>query len=246
MRSRADIKEIARGQFRQRYGMCVGATLLAMLLGGMSSDGSLSIDYNLNDGFQTETMNVSWLLPAIIGIGVFVLLVSIFVSGPVTVGYAGFTSRIFVGVETGVADMFRTGFRDYWRSVGGMLWMNLFIWLWSLLFIIPGIVKSYAYFATPYILAEFPGVDPTEALKISMRMTHGYKGDVFVMGLSFIGWQLLNGLTFGILGLLYVNPYFYTSMAGLYQELKMNALTRGTVRYEELTGQPAPQYGAQG
>jgi uncharacterized membrane protein len=79
-----------------------------------------------------------------------------------------------------------------------------------------------------------------------MRMTDGYKGDIFVMGLSFFGWELLNGLTFGILGILYVNPYLYTSLAGLYQELKMNALARGTVRYEELTGQPAPQYGPQG
>jgi uncharacterized membrane protein len=238
MRTRGEIKEFAKFQFRQRYGMSVGAGLLFLLLAGGSA-GGFSFRENISNVHP-----VFW--PFFIGAGTIGLLILIFVSGPVTVGYSGFCSRIFMGVETNVGEMFGIGFRNYWRSVGGMLWMGLFIFLWSLLLFIPGIIKALAYFATPYILAEFPNVEPTEALKISMRMTHGYKGDVFVMGLSFIGWQLLNGLTFGILGLLYVNPYFYTSMAGLYQELKMNALTRGTVRYEELTGQPAPQYGAQG
>jgi len=241
MRTRGEIKELAKFQFRQRYGMSVGAALLFALLAN-GSTGGLSIQYRNN--INTHHIDPE-LLPFIISVGTVVALIGlavmIFVSGPVKVGYSGFCSRIFVGVQTRVGEMFSLGFRNYWRSVGGMLWMNLFIFLWSLLLFIPGIIKALAYFATPYILAEFPYVEPTDALKISMRMTDGYKGDVFVMGLSFIGWYLLNMLTFGLLGLLYVNPYYYTSFAGLYQELKMNALAMGTVRYEELTGQPAPQ-----
>ena len=236
MRDYAQIKEIARFQFRQRYGMCVGAALLfALLFGGTSTGFSYQFNYDSYNTIGRDFLPILW---GIIG---FASVLSIFVGGPVTVGYSDFCCRIYVGVETSVGGMFSTGFqRNYWRSVGGMLWMRLFIFLWSLLLLIPGIIKSFAYFATPYILAEFPHVDATEALKISMRMTDGYKGEIFVLRLTFIGWYLLNAFTFGLLGIFYVNPYYYTTMAGMYQELKMNALNNGSVRYEELMGYSAP------
>ena len=239
MRQRWEIKERAKFQFKQRYGMCIGATLLYALLGA-SQGSSFQFSYNQSGSVNSELWQI--LLPIIITFAAVGTLLSIFVGGPVAVGYSKFASCIFVGVYTDVGDMFRTGFRDYWRSVGGMLWMRLFIFLWSLLLVIPGIIKSYAYFAAPYILAEFPSVRATDALKLSMRMTDGYKGDVFIMSLSFIGWQFLSVFTLGLLGILYVNPYYYTSMAGMYQELKMNAIYRGSVRYEELMGYPAPNY----
>ena len=130
--------------------------------------------------------------------------------------------------------MFGVGFRDYGRNLGGILWMELFTFLWSLLFIIPGIIKALAYFMTPYILAESKNVPATEALKLSMRMTNGYKGEIFVMGLSFIGWGILTALTGGLLALFYTGPYFGTSFAGLYEELKRNALEKGIITAEEL------------
>ena len=112
--------------------------------------------------------------------------------------------------------------------------MELFIFLWSLLFVVPGIIKAIAYSFTPYILAEYPNVPATEAVKISMRMTQGHKGEIFMMSLSFLGWFLLNGFTFGILGIFYVNPYFYVSVAGQYQDLKELALQNGVVSLDEL------------
>jgi len=126
MRTRGEIKELAKFQFRQRYGMSVGAAFLFVLLAGGSS-GGFSFRYSTS----TNNVDPAW-WPFFIGAGVVALLVSIFVSGPVTVGYSGFCSRIFMGVETRVGEMFSLGFRDYWRSVGGMLWMDLFIFLWSL------------------------------------------------------------------------------------------------------------------
>ena len=239
MRDFAQIKEIARFQFRQRYGMCVGAALLFILLFGGSSRGfSFQYNYDSSSLFGNEFMPI--FMTIIMVVAVIAILGSIFVGGPVTVGYADLCCRVYVGIPTSVGAMFSAGFRNYWRSVGGMLWMNLFIFLWSLLLLIPGIVKSLAYFATPYILAEFPHVNATEALKISMRMTDGYKGEIFVLRLTFIGWYLLNAFTFGLLGIFYVNPYYYTTMAGMYQDLKMNALYNGSVRYEELMGYSAP------
>jgi len=113
---------------------------------------------------------------------------------PLMVGYASFCLGVYRGAQGDIGEMFSTGFRDYGRNLGGILWMELFIFLWSLLFIIPGIIKALAYFATPYILADTRNVPATDALKLSMRMTAGHKGKVFVMILSFIGWGLLTAL----------------------------------------------------
>jgi uncharacterized membrane protein len=132
-----------------------------------------------------------------------------------------------------MGDLFQ-GFQNFGRSVGGMLWMYLFIILWSMLFWIPGIIKALSYFMTPYILAECPSVKAKQALLLSMRMTKGHKGKIFIMGLSFIGWMILSSMTAGILYIVYVGPYMNTSFAGMYDELKKNALANGTVKAEEL------------
>lgn len=153
---------------------------------------------------------------------------------PLLVGYVSFTIRVYRGERGDIGDMFSVGFNDYARNLGGVLWMWLFTWLWSLLFIIPGIIKYFSYFMTPYILADSKKVSATQALKLSIKMTRGYKGKIFVMYLSFIGWFLLSGLTFGILQILYVGPYMQTSLAGLYVELKNNAIARGLVTAAEL------------
>jgi len=83
---------------------------------------------------------------------------------------------------------------NFWRKLGGVLWMELWILIWSLLLIIPGIIKTLAYSMTVPILAEHTSVEARQALKISMKMTDGHKGKIFVFGLSFIGWFLLSSL----------------------------------------------------
>jgi uncharacterized membrane protein len=236
MKDRAQIKAIAKFQFRQRYGMSVGAALLFVLLAGDSR-----IQYGIRNNVNIPDEWLGVLLPYIIGIGSAMTLIYIFVGLPLSAGFAYFSRCIYGGWGTSVSDMFHRGFDDYGRNLGGLLWRDLFIWLWSLLFIIPGIVKSYAYFAAPYILSEFAAVRPTDAIKLSMRMTDGYKGELFVLDLSFIGWNMLSALTLGLLGILYVNPYYYTSKAGFYEELKTNAINTGSVSYWELMG-----YSAQG
>ena len=87
---------------------------------------------------------------------------------------------------------------------------------------------------TPYILAHCPNVSATDALKLSMRMTNGHKGELFVMHLSFIGWMLLGALTLGILVIVHVGPYMGTTTAGYYIELRDEALAKGIIRPEEL------------
>jgi hypothetical protein len=91
-----------------------------------------------------------------------------------------------------------------------------------------------AYYFTANILADCPNVTARDALKISMRITRGYKGEIFVFILSWIGWFLLSGLTLGILYVVYVGPYWYTADAGLYIELRNRALADGIITPEEL------------
>ena len=100
-----------------------------------------------------------------------------------------------------------------------MFCKNLFTALWSLLFIIPGIIKSYEYRMVPYLLAENPDMDMHEAFERSKNMMMGNKFDTFVLDISFIGWRFLSALTANILDIFYVNPYVFLTDAELYVKL---------------------------
>ena len=101
-----------------------------------------------------------------------------------------------------------------------MFLRQLFTFLWSLLFVIPGIIKSYEYRMIPFILAENPDTPYKDAFEMSKKMMMGNKWDAFVLDLSFIGWFILTAITCGILGVFYVNPYKYMTDAELYVALK--------------------------
>ncbi|NLT12598.1 MAG: DUF975 family protein [Clostridiaceae bacterium] len=107
-----------------------------------------------------------------------------------------------------------------WASVSAKLFqVDLVIFLWSLLFIIPGIIKAYQYIMVPYILAEFPDMPVSEAKQNSRMMTDGNKIQIFILGLSFIGWYLL-GLMMCCVGAIFVTPYVEATFAELYDFLK--------------------------
>lgn len=99
------------------------------------------------------------------------------------------------------------------------LLVTLYTFLWSLLFIIPGIVKSYSYAMTNYILLDRPELSATDAIKESEKMMDGHKMDLFILELSFLGWILLSVLTCGVL-VFYVEPYMAATRAAFYLELK--------------------------
>lgn len=100
-----------------------------------------------------------------------------------------------------------------------ILLMYVYKSLWALLFIIPGIIKGYAYAMTPFILNDNPDLRANEAIELSMAMMNGHKWDLFCLKLSFIGWVLLCIFTFGI-GYLWLIPYRYTSYAVFYEDVK--------------------------
>jgi uncharacterized membrane protein len=101
---------------------------------------------------------------------------------------------------------------------------------------IPIIIKYLAYCMSSHILAVHPNVTAINALNLSKRMTKGYRGKIFVMWLSFLGWHILNVLTLGILGVFFVGPYLYTTMAGYFIELRNTAVSNGTIHPSEFEG----------
>ena len=147
---------------------------------------------------------------------------SIIVSIIITPAFALSLTRVYLNVVKGnqpsAADAF-CGFDDFWAAFKVSFLVGLFTYLWSLLFIIPGIVKSLSYSMATYILAENKGKSALECINESKEMTMGYKMDLFVLGLSFIGWGLLCVITLGIAGI-WVIPYMQATYANAYNSLK--------------------------
>ena len=109
---------------------------------------------------------------------------------------------------------------SYMNIVKTLFFRDLYTFLWSLLFIIPGIIKAYEYQMIPYLLAEQPDMPKEQAFAMSRQMMKGQKWKAFVLDLSFLGWSILSMFTLGILGLFYVNPYKYSTIAALYETLR--------------------------
>lgn len=144
---------------------------------------------------------------------------SIILTGPLTFGIVS----IMIGSVRNENPPFETlfnGFKYFGTTFCTGLLVSIFTTLWTLLFIIPGIVKSYSYAMTFYILKDNPNIKATEAIDLSQKMMKGHKADLFVLHLSFIGWLILSIFTFGILNILYVTPYMQLSTANFYEKLK--------------------------
>jgi len=165
---------------------------------------------------------------AAVGIGVMLvmlialaiaLVIDAFLLNPIEIG----ARRFFLTNLNRKAEIKELAFgfdHNYLNNVKTMFLRDLFTILWSLLFIIPGIVKSYEYRMIPYLIAENPEIDYKTAFAQSKQMMYGQKWKTFVLDLSFIGWWLLTVLTLGILGVFYVGPYIAATSAALYEALR--------------------------
>jgi len=232
MRTRQEIKAIGKSRFLANYWPCVLAVLLVALALGVVS-GALNAPATIqaaNSG-DPETISVSSSFS----------ILALLVAGPLEIGLCYFFVMNVLGRDDLTATTpFVAGFSgNFGRKLGGFLWMYLFTFLWSLLFIIPGIIKAYSYAMTPYILADCPNVKAKDALKLSMRIMSGHKWELFVFHLSFIGWGLLSLLTFGLLSIFFVDPYMKSSEATYYLEVREQALRTGVITMGQLEGTEA-------
>lgn len=241
MRTRQEIKEYAKQVFATQRSACIVAVLLVLLV--PIGFAVISAIFSTMFSLAVVAGDVGTIVAASVMFGIVMPFVSIAVAlftSVLEVNLSGTMINAYTGQTITATEPYTTLKVNFGRKLGGMCWLLLWIYLWTLVGIvslfIPTIIKALSYSMTPYILASNTNVTATNALSLSKRMTKGHKGKIFVMGLSFIGWQLLNMLTFGILGIFYVNPYMYMSFAGLFVELRNQAVASGAISREELDG----------
>lgn len=154
------------------------------------------------------------IMGALSGTGIGVLLLG----GALTLGYNRYLLSYACGGKPAFERIF-DGFNDFSRALVAYLLQQLFTFLWSMLFIIPGIIKAYSYSATLYILNADSNISGSEAIDLSRKIMNGKKGELFCLDLSFIGWFLLSMITFGLVWIFYAGPYYVAAKAEFMNEL---------------------------
>ena len=253
MWTRALLKQNAKVAFQRNYWLCVAVSFVTLVLMGGFSVGSsstvnvsnvnnvsdTSIDYSLESlvEFFEQVPPYFWtILWAAMAVGLIIgLCVSILFTNLVQVG----CNRYFLENrehKTGFGQLFYSFQGGRYKSTVWVMFLKMvYIFGWSLLFLIPGIVKSYSYLLVPYIMAENPSLDHKRVFKLSREMMKGHKWDAFVLELSFMGWFLLAAFVpMGILNIFYVNPYVYATYAEFYSAVKAEARMKGIVQPDEL------------
>ena len=168
-----------------------------------------------------------------------VILLDVFIFNPLEVGCKKYYLRN-LNEPAQVGNIGYAFDNNYKNITKTMFFRDLFTVLWTLLFIIPGIVKSYEYQMIPYLLADNPQMTKEQAFEESKRMMQGQKWKAFVLDLSFIGWNILSALTLGILGIFYVQPYMDATHAALYEALRYG-MPYNNAQYGSYNGMPQQQ-----
>ena len=249
--TRAEFKLRAKESIQRNYWIMVVVALIGSIING-EIGGNLSYR-----GIRDEIENAGWdggnmdaltspqflvILTALLGMIVIFFvgftLIKIFIGNPLLVG----CRRFFVEnsdrkARFGLLGMaFQSG--NYSNIVLTMFLRKLFVWLWSLLLLIPGIIKSYSYSMIPYILAENPAIPRKRAFEISRKMMNGQKKSALFLDLSFFGWFVLSYFTCGVLNIFYIEPYYQATWAEFYKFNRKMALENGIASPEELQGFP--------
>lgn len=220
-----DFRRRAADALRGNWGIAILTGLVAVLLGAQTKGGSStgSVGSRLTDENTSDMMEYffnSNFRSFLIGAGCLIIvwtIIAFIIGGVITLGYARFNLNLvdYTGAE------FHDLFSEFERFGDGFcmqLLRAIYIFLWTLLLIIPGIVATYSYAMTPYILLEHPELSANEAIKQSKQLMSGNKWRLFCLEFSFIGWYILSVLTLGI-GFLWLNPYIEASKAAFYRDL---------------------------
>lgn len=228
--TRAELKSRAKAAVKMYYWKLVLVSLiLSAITGGATSAGRNGVKNSGTTGNVSDVdvsgifsgINPMALMVASVAVLVLVVIaiaIRVFVLNVLVVGCKGFFSQSMTGEPE-----FRVlgdGFtRNYRNCVKTCFLRDLFVGLWSLLFVIPGVIKSYEYRMVPYLLAEHPEMGSSEVLARSKEMMAGNKWETFVLDLSFIGWVLLGAITMGVVYIFWASPYINTTDAALYHRL---------------------------
>ena len=222
------LRSRARANLAGNWGVSIAVAVVAVLLGGLITGVSffpeMKYDFPLdrfpalaqyvegwNRGLEIGSLKFNF-RSGIYGFAAFLI------GGVLQIGYADFLLKQHDGQNTNFSDLF-SKFDFFGTGFAQRFLRSLYVFLWSLLFVIPGIMKEYSYAMTPFILAENPGMSASQAIRLSEDLMDGYKSDLFILDLSFIGWDLLAVLTLN-LGHIALNPYKNAAYAAFYRQIQ--------------------------
>ena len=219
MWNRPDLKAKAKVAYKKNYWKCVLVGLVAALLGGL-----VNFNYDFKESTAAASnpfsgLNLFWIL--IIFIAVIIALAigfafAAFLLNPIIMGTKSFFLKNRRNGTADPGDIFEPFSKNYINTVKTLFMVDLITFLWTLLLVVPGIIKSYEYKLVPFIIYENPDMNWRDAMKLSSQLMNGNKGPAFELDLSFIGWMILSGATFNILGVFMVFPYIAATEAELY------------------------------
>ena len=222
MWQRSQLKQKARQVLKGHYWQAFIVSLIIIIIGGSHNRGEIGSSRGAE---TTNLINIDFQFALFIGL---VILILVFLR--MLIGYALEVGgrKYFIRLSQGDSDLSNLGFafrkKRYFNIFITMFLRSIYLFLWTLLLIIPGIIKFYAYRMVPYILADNPEMKPGEAIKLSQKMTQGEKLNIFILDLSFLGWFILGALALGI-GILFVQPYYDATNAELYLNLKQTIIS---------------------
>lgn len=241
MWTRAQLKERAKFALKQNYWKIVLVCVMLILFGTsgeptleFKTDESTQLhafDSGTSSAFDYNTDGLVGLFPigqmlgmvSIVGLVLLIAIPLAIAIGALVVNPLDLGARKFLvkslNEQAEVKEITYAFDSNYKNIVKILFFRDLYIILWSFLFVIPGIVKSYEYYMVPYLLTENPNLSKEDAFRISKQMMQGQKWDTFVLHLSFLGWDILTTCTFGILSIFYVAPYRNLTFAALFEEL---------------------------
>ena len=232
MWNRKDLKSQAKTILKGNYWPAFLVSFIILITGGSHNRGEFGSSAGSSGGSSAMGGNFEIFLFA----GAFILvlvILRVFIGYILEVG----GRKYFIELSNGRSNIANLGYvlkeGSYFNVFITMLLRSIYLILWTLLLIIPGIIKLYAYRMVPYILADNPDIKAGRAIQLSKEMTDGEKMDIFILDLSFLGWFILGSLLFGI-GIFFVQPYYDSTNGELYLKLREKALERNLTTPQEL------------
>ncbi|MBQ4416795.1 MAG: DUF975 family protein [Butyrivibrio sp.] len=229
-----EIKQTGKTAFRANYWRCVVvAFLLGILTAGTSAAAGSSApvpgtDITTQEQEVTDALNsltpdqqlqfVTIILGAVSVILVISMLLKIFLSNPLQVGGFRFFRKNVTDPSTGIG-VVGEGFGNYGHTFLTLLLCDIFLALWTMLLVIPGIIKAYSYRLVPYLIKDHPELSATETITRSRELMNGHKMEAFILDLSFIGWYLLGVITLNLVNIFWTDPYRHSASAAFYLRL---------------------------
>ena len=196
---RSELKQNAKNQLKNNWGLAIGIIIVCTLI---------SCIPNLLVEINDESLAIAIIIP----------IITLVITGPLTIGQCKFFINLANRSNPKFSDLWY-GFNNILKAIGVTLLVGIIVSIGTILLIIPGIILSFMYSQAYYIMAENLEMSIIDCLKESSRIMKGHKMDLFVLELSFLGWVILMGITFGIAGL-YVLPYYSATLTNFYLEIK--------------------------